>query len=156
MDPGLWRRIEPGTPPPWKRLAVMGRLVESGVRCSVFLAPILPGVTDSSESIEAVVRAAKEHGAAKVWSSPLRLAPLVKEHFYGFVADTFPDLIPRYDRAYPRADAPRAYQEGIKARVDRIRARYGFEEADRAAGGEAESGAANAPQPGFSQLTLTM
>jgi DNA repair photolyase len=156
MDPEKWRQIEPGTPPPWKRLDVMRRLVDSGIRCSVFLAPILPGITDSVESIEAVVRAAKEHGAAKFWSSPLRLAPLVKEHYYDFVADAFPDLIQRYERAYPRTDAPRAYQDGIKARVDRIREAYGFDELDRQAEGESDSRTERAMAPSFNQLSLSM
>ena len=119
--------MEPGTPPPWQRLGVMRRLVEAGVPCTVFLAPILPGITDGEASMEAVVRAAKEHGASDVWASPLRLAPLVKEHYLGFVADAYPDLLARYERAYAAgATAPRAYREAIGARIDRVRARYGF------------------------------
>ncbi len=156
MDAEKWRQIEPGTPPPWQRLAVMRRLVDAGVRCSVFLAPILPGITDSTESIEAVIRAAKDHGATKVWSSTLRLAPLVKEHYYGFVASAFPDLVPRYERAYPRTDAPRAYQDGIKARFDRIREAYGFEELDRGGEGDGAPAEGSTATPGFSQLPLTM
>ena len=147
LDPDTWRKIEPGTPPPWKRLQVMQRLVEAGVRCSVFLAPILPGITDSTESIEQVIRAAKEHGAAAVWSSTLRLVPLVKEHYYDFVGESFPDLIPRYERAFPGANAPRAYQDAIQARVDRIRAEYGFSPVERTAG---------SPQPAASQLSLAL
>src|SRR5829696_7528426 len=46
LDPDLWRLLEPGTPPPLKRLQVMQRLADAGVPCGVFLAPILPGITD--------------------------------------------------------------------------------------------------------------
>jgi DNA repair photolyase len=106
LDPDTWRAVEPGTPPPWQRLAVMGRLVEAGVPCGVFVAPILPGITDSDSSLEAVVRAAKEHGAGHVWASPLRLAPLFKEHYLGFVAATYSRLLHRYERAYVGANAP--------------------------------------------------
>ncbi|MDP9357152.1 MAG: hypothetical protein M3R02_18070 [Chloroflexota bacterium] len=88
LDPAVWRAVEPGTPPPLKRLNVMRRLVEAGVPCGVFLAPILPGITDSQESIEAVAKAAKEYGAATFGTSMLRLAPFVKEHYFGFIQDT--------------------------------------------------------------------
>src|SRR5215212_5126770 len=40
LDPDLWRMIEPGTPPPHKRLQVMRRLSDVGIPCGVFLAPI--------------------------------------------------------------------------------------------------------------------
>ena len=100
LDPAIWRLIEPGTPPPHKRLQVLQRLGEAGVTAGVFLAPILPGITDSTESIETVAAAAKEHGAVSFGSSVLRLAPAVKEHYLGFVEATFPELLPRYERAY--------------------------------------------------------
>src|SRR5215218_10656254 len=93
LDPELWRLIEPGTPPPLKRLEVMRRLSNEGVRCGVFLAPILPGITDATDSVDAVAAAAKAHGAASFGSAVLRLAPLVKEHYLSFVRETFPALL---------------------------------------------------------------
>src|SRR5215213_6829939 len=53
LDDALWRVIEPGTPPPRKRLKVMRQLSDAGIPTGVFLAPILPGITDSAESIDA-------------------------------------------------------------------------------------------------------
>jgi DNA repair photolyase len=35
LDRDLWLKLEPGTPPPWQRLAAMQRLVEAGVRAAV-------------------------------------------------------------------------------------------------------------------------
>jgi DNA repair photolyase len=131
VDPAVWRLVEPGTPPPLKRLQVMRRLVEAGVTCGVNLAPILPGITDACESIEAVALAAREHGATSLWTSTLRLAPLVKEHYFAFVRETRPDLLPRYERAYPRADAPTTYATAIRDRVERVRERYGFDHGAR-------------------------
>jgi DNA repair photolyase len=126
LDPALWRATEPGTPPPLKRLAVMERLVESGVPCGVFLAPILPGLTDSSRAIETVAEAARAHGASSFGASLLRLAPLVKEHYLGFVGESFPGLAPRYERAYTGTNAPLDYRRVIEARVDRARELAGF------------------------------
>jgi DNA repair photolyase len=154
MDAARWRLIEPGTPPPWKRLEVMQRLIEAGVRCSVFLAPILPGVTDSAASIEAVVRAAKEHGAATVWSSTLRLMPIVKEHYYDFVKESFPELLPRYERAYAGSDVSRAYQAAIQARVDKIRAEYGYVQDESSGRHETATDKVLATSPHANQLSL--
>ena len=126
VDLGLWRVLEPGTANPYKRLQVMGRLVAAGVPAGVLLAPILPGITDSVQSIEAVASAAAEHGAVFFGATGLRLAPVVKEHYLGFVGECFPELLPRYERAYSGSYAPREYRKALDARVDRIRARYGF------------------------------
>ena len=126
VDLDLWRRLEPGTASPFKRLEVMRRLHAAGVRAGVLLAPILPGITDSTASLEAVARAAAEHDAAFLGTSTLRLAPVVKDQYLTFVDRQFPDLVERYERAYFGSNAPREYQRALDERVDRIRARYGF------------------------------
>jgi DNA repair photolyase len=131
LDPTLWRLIEPGTPPPAQRLAVMRRLADAGVPCGVYLAPILPGLTDGDEAIAAVAEAAREHGASAFWAGALRLAPLVKEHYLEFVAQTFPELHSRYQRAYPGTEAPREYRDRLEERIARIRERYGFEDTSK-------------------------
>jgi DNA repair photolyase len=128
VDLELWRRLEPGTANPLKRLHVMRLLNDAGVPAGVILAPILPGLTDSVESIEAVIAAAAEHGAAFFSSTALRLMPHVKEHYLSFVRANFPALLPRYQRAYPRVYAPREYLGKLDERVERIAARYGFDD----------------------------
>jgi len=128
LEPDLWRLVEPGTPPPHKRLEVMRRLADAGIPCGVFLAPILPGITDSVASIEAVAAAAREHGAVSFGSSVLRLAPHVKQHYFDFVASSFPDLLSRYERAYAGTNLASDYQAAIERRVARIRERRGFVE----------------------------
>ena len=127
LYPELGRLLEPGTPPPRKRLAVMQRLSAAGVRCGVLLAPILPGLTDSVESIDAIAAAAKAHGAVTFGSAALRLAPDVRRHYFAFVAEHFPALLPRYERAYTGTNASAAYQMAIERRVARIRQRHGFD-----------------------------
>ena len=126
VDREVWRLIEPGTPPPLKRLAVLQRLADAGIACGVFLAPILPGITDAAASIDAVAAAAKAHGAVSFGSAVLRLAPQVKEHYFAFVSETFPDLLPRYERAYAGTTIAPDYLVAIERRLARIRERYGF------------------------------
>ena len=128
LDVELSRLVEPGTPPPAQRLKVMRQLTESGIPCGVYLAPVLPGLTDSEEAIAAVAEAARDYGATAFWGGVLRLAPLVKEHYFDFVGNAFPDLLARYQRAYPGSDAPRDYRGRLDERIARVRERYGYEE----------------------------
>jgi DNA repair photolyase len=126
VDLDLWRTVEPGTANPFHRLRAMRTLRDAGVPAGVMMAPILPGLTDSAASIEAVAAAARDHHAAYFSATALRLAPHVKEFYLGFVGDEYPDLLPRYQRAYPGAYAPLEYREKLNERIERIRGQYGF------------------------------
>jgi DNA repair photolyase len=126
VDVGIWRAVEPGTPPPEKRFQALKRLRDAGVPASVFMAPVLPGITDSLESIEAVAHAAKVHGAVSFGASPLRLAPLVKEHYFEFIRANHPELLGKYERSYPKSDAPKIYLDGLNERIDRALESSGF------------------------------
>lgn len=106
----------------------MRRLSAAGMPTGVFLAPILPGITDAPESIDAVAAAAKAHGAVSFGSAVLRLAPLVKEPYLAFVAETFPEFLPRYEGAYAGTNIMSDYQIAIERRVARSRERRGFVE----------------------------
>jgi DNA repair photolyase len=127
LDPELWRHLEPGTPPPFKRLQVLRRLSEAGVPTGVFLAPILPGITDGVESIAAVAAAARAYGAESFGASVLRLAPPVKEHYLGVVAERFPHLLAKYERAFVGTNIAAPYQAAIAQRIGIIRQREGFD-----------------------------
>lgn len=126
VDLDLWPTVEPGTANPFHRLRAMRTLREAGISAGVMMAPVLPGLTDSAASIEAVAAAAREHRASSFTAVPLRLAPYVKEFYLGFIGDQYPELLGRYQRAYPGAHAPPEYRDKLAQRVERIRAAYGF------------------------------
>ena len=71
--------LEPGAPPPARRVAALGELAAAGIRTWLFLGPVIPGMNDGSESLAAAVRAAKESGCEKVMYDRLRLKPLLRE-----------------------------------------------------------------------------
>lgn len=127
LDRTLWRSLEPGTPPPDQRLKAMARLAEAGVPCGLYLAPVLPGLTDGDEALSALAHAASEHGASSFWGSALRLAPGVKEHFLGVLAEEWPEQAARYRREYARADASHGYVAQLERRLDQVRHDAGFD-----------------------------
>jgi DNA repair photolyase len=127
LDRDLLRTLEPGAPAPSSRLHAIDRLAAAGVPVSVFLAPVLPGLTDAVDQLEELVRAAAEHGARDVWASALRLAPGVKEHFLDVVRGQFPHLGGDYERFFGyTTNAPTGYQIKVQARVDEARQAAGI------------------------------
>src|SRR6476619_8456128 len=108
LDEDVWRRTEPGTPPPERRLDAVRLLVEAGIKAGVGMAPILPGISDRPDQLERVVCAAREAGATSIWANVLYLRPGTREHFLETLARDWPEELERYERLYgDRASLPR-------------------------------------------------
>lgn len=125
-DDVLSDRIEPGAFPPGVRLDALKALTNEGIHCGVLMAPVMPGINDSQENIDRVTEAAAAAGARSLYAGPLRLAPPVRDHFYGFLQHEFPDLLPWYLRNMDGQHLPVAAQERIGARAQAARARFGL------------------------------
>src|SRR5256885_5497892 len=96
VDETLWRAVEPGTPSPRRRLDVVRQLSDAGFRVGVLVAPVLPGLSDTDESIEATIGALARAGAASATPLPLHLRPGAREWYLGWLSRTRPELVPRY------------------------------------------------------------
>jgi len=105
LDDRVWRTTEPGTAPPASRLEAVRRLAEAGVHVGVGIAPILPGLSDRPEQLEAVVHEARAAGAAGIWASVVHLRPGVREHFLEALGNDWPGEVARYEALF----ASRAY-----------------------------------------------
>jgi DNA repair photolyase len=113
LDEDVWRATEPGTPHPRRRVEAVARLNEAGVLCGVLVAPILPGLSDTREQLEDVVRACVDAGATSISPVLLHLRPGVKEHYLGWLADARPDLLEQHQRLYRGSYAPARERERI-------------------------------------------
>jgi DNA repair photolyase len=102
LDENVWRKTEPSTAHPRQRLRALKTLVDAGVKASVGMAPILPGISDRPEQLAEVVRAAREAGACGVWANLLFLKPGTREHFLEHLAEDWPEELERYERLYRR------------------------------------------------------
>jgi DNA repair photolyase len=129
LDEALWRKIEPTTSKPHKRLEAMRTLKEHGIRSGVFLSPVLPGITDDEAHLEAVVRAAAEAGADFVFSQALRLGPGISEYYLPWLEREFPELAARYRQLYRHNSPPGAYADAVGRKVAQLKRKY--EIADR-------------------------
>lgn len=73
MNESVSRRLEPGAPPPVRRLDAVRRLSENGVPASVRIDPIIPGINDLE--IEDLVLAASSAGARHITTSTYKARP---------------------------------------------------------------------------------
>ncbi|CCG03533.1 Rv2578c family radical SAM protein [Blastococcus saxobsidens] len=134
-DDALHAGLEPGVPTPRARLDLVRTLADAGLRCGVFLAPVLPGLTDDEASLDAALGAIATAGATGVTVIPLHLRPGAREWFMAWLAGAHPGLVPRYERLYARrAYVPAEYRSWLSRRVAPLLARHGL---DRRSGGAA-------------------
>jgi DNA repair photolyase len=117
LDEAVWRATEPGTPHPRQRLRLVRQFNDAGVPCGVLVGPVIPGLSDGPDQLEAVGRASAEAGATSISTVLLHLRPGVKEHFLSTLAADFPDLLATYRRLYRGAYAPAAEQARVSESV---------------------------------------
>jgi DNA repair photolyase len=152
LDESVWRRLEPGAPSPRARLKAVRALSEAGIDVGVAVAPVLPGLTDDEEALAAVVRAAREAGAVRVWARELYLQPGTKEHFLAALERGWPGERARYERLYARgAYLPRAEGERVRGAVRALAHRHRVMDRREV---RLEPEAAPPPLAGESQLAL--
>ena len=107
LDSDVWRATEPGTPHPRRRLEAVAALNEAGIPCGVLVAPILPGLSDGREQLEAVATACVEAGAVSVSAILLHLRPGVKQHYLETLRASPPPSRPSGPSASTRGPTPR-------------------------------------------------
>jgi DNA repair photolyase len=132
VDDDIWRRTEPGTAHPRQRLRAIEKLVAAGIDVGVGMAPILPGLSDRPDRLEAVVMAARAAGATGLWAGMLHLKNGTREHFMSVLARHWPEMVPRYEQAYrDRAYLPPAFGERTLKSVATLRNTHGVSDRRR-------------------------
>jgi DNA repair photolyase len=139
-DDDLHASLEPGVPSPRARLDLVRAVTDAGLPCGVFLAPVLPGLTDRLADLDAVLAAVAAAGATGVTVVPLHLRPGAREWFSAWLAREHPALVPRYRQLYRGgAYVPAEYRSWLAARVAPLLRRHGLD-GSRGGGAEAASG----------------
>src|SRR2546430_6274777 len=129
VDEDIVRKTDPGTAPPRQRLRALRMLREAGIDAAVLCMPVLPGISDSEESLDAAARAASEAGATAFRHRPLKIDAEIQDYYYDFLATEFPAVLPRYAALYGGGTHPaKDYERRLEGRVRRVRARYEFRE----------------------------
>jgi hypothetical protein len=124
---------------------------------------VLPRLTDSTVALEAVVRAAAEHGAQWLWSGTLHLEPPVRDWLLAALQRHFPQSVAAYARVFGTPGDPRrtrytppAYSAALGQRVAELKARYGLGEQRQPGSRPAMTAQPDAPpKPAVQQLEFS-
>jgi DNA repair photolyase len=126
-DPHITERFEARSPVPHARLRALGQLRTAGIRTGLIVAPVLPGISDTTRQLHALMQAAWEADAQFVLPSPLRLYAAVRRRTLAVLERHYPHLLLRYQAAYRRGcDVPSEYHVAFLRRFERIAAAYGI------------------------------
>jgi DNA repair photolyase len=126
-DTALARKLEPRAPRPDLRFAAVRRLRDAGVVAGVMASPLLPGINDSSKSLEAVASRAAAANASFLKAHPLFLKSCSRPTYLSFVREHFPHLADDYARQFATRDFVDAeYSDKMRTRVREICSKYGL------------------------------
>ena len=127
LDEAVRKVVEPGTPPGRRRLEILARFADAGIRTGVLVAPILPGLTDDEDHLDEVVSACAAAGVSFTAPIALHIRKSIRDYVVPWVERTYPHLTPLYRELYERrAYAPKEYQQQLAERFSRVRERHGL------------------------------
>jgi len=125
VDEDAWRRLEPGTAPPMKRLRAVRELTDAGVRAGVLMNPIVPGITSKPALLERTMKAIADHGARFVGCNVMFLEGGTRDHFMRWLADEFPHMVDGYRGLYAGKYATASYRQEVRSVISMLRQKYG-------------------------------
>ncbi len=127
-DKRFWRILEPWTPAPWARVAMLERFSERGVETWVYYAPVMPRLNDDPAMFEEVVLDALNRGVDTIYTDILRFKVGVRERLLGALEDYRPDLVELY-RGLGRRELYEWYRD-VVSRFSEIAGRHGMKYVD--------------------------
>lgn len=131
LDDTVRRAFEPGASPLGERLEIFRACHAAGIATGALAMPFLPGITDDSRSITALMEALAGLGTTFVMPGGLTLRPGRQKECVGrLLAAHYPDLVALYARLYGENRASGSPAFAYRARLDReigpIRHRLGL------------------------------
>ncbi len=127
MNETVAKLIEPGAPTPKERIAAAAEFARNGVKTGIHMMPIIPYLTSSADSLEAVYRAAKNAGAGYVLAGALNLKGSTRQGFFDSVKTAFPSEHSRIYGLYRDREEYKKYKEQLKSTLGKLRKMYGMQ-----------------------------
>jgi len=120
--------FEPAVPMPPHRFKAMEQFAEADILTGTCLMPVLPGIYDDDENLEAVVRWTRDHGGTFVLAGGLTLSDKQKAYFLKQLARICPEKVPLYQQLYPQGSygPPRSYWSQLARKVAELCQKYGI------------------------------
>ncbi|MGB9791567.1 MAG: SPL family radical SAM protein [Thermacetogeniaceae bacterium] len=122
-DRATARLLEPGAVEPRRRFYALARLAEAGLRTWVFIAPVIPGVTDSERNLELILGEAARAGVGRVEYDPLNFYPTAVANLRYLIHKHWPRSLLRFQAAYRDQ---KAYREWLRNLAKELWPVYGY------------------------------
>lgn len=117
LNPKISEVFEPGASTPNQRLEAARRLMDAGIPVWIFIAPLLPGVSDTEVGLEAVLKALCESGVREILIDWLNPYPAVVHRLKKIYRQHFPEALPMLQACIGDSGD---YRQGIEARIRRL------------------------------------
>ena len=125
----LARKLEPRAPRPDLRFDAVRKLRDADLTAGVLCSPLLPGINDTLQSLDAVASRAAAAGASFLGAHPLFLKSCSRPTWLSFVREHYPSLVADYERRYAAADFASAdYRNKMAGRVQLVCRKHGLAE----------------------------
>ncbi|HWQ89097.1 MAG TPA: radical SAM protein [Desulfitobacteriaceae bacterium] len=116
-DRKIARLFEPYASPPQLRLAAARQLIKAGIPVWVFIAPLLPGLSDTEEALIRLLRALHETGIKEILLDYLNPYPAVVHRLKNAYRHYFPQALLELEEYLLQ---PGIYQEKIAVRLHQV------------------------------------
>ncbi|KPK64735.1 hypothetical protein AMJ83_00655 [candidate division WOR_3 bacterium SM23_42] len=124
LNQSVKRVFEPKTPSADRRFLALRTLSQRGIATSVFVAPVLPHLSDSSEVLDGIFRASRRAGAQYVMFDTLNPYPRVWHNVRRLIKIHFPEAIKHYDYYY---NNQKIYRVHLREKIARIGDKHNIE-----------------------------
>ena len=128
LKPDLQKFLEPHAVPIVRRLEALRQLKAHGIPCGIHLMPIIPGLTDTDEAIEGMIKVAAGIGVDYFVYNVLRLRGKVVKGYYLDVLKKYdPKVFSRTLKLYgSRPYPPEFYTQRLYQKVKFYREKWGL------------------------------
>ncbi|MBN2581049.1 MAG: radical SAM protein [Pirellulales bacterium] len=118
LDERLRKLWEPHAASVQDRLQVLTAAKQLDFETSVMFGPLLPGLSDSREEINALLQRAFQLKVDEIWFDAINPRPRVWPSVAALLRAKFPHLLPRYRRILFDQRVRAEYLQGLRARIE--------------------------------------
>jgi hypothetical protein len=130
-DDAIRARFEPGAAPIEERFRLLREAKARGIHTGVMAMPVLPGISDQPDAIDALLGRCADEGVDFVLCGGLTLRPgAQKDAYLAAIGHHHPDLLPGYEKVYaserPSGTADSRYYRRLEGRFHESLVRHGL------------------------------
>lgn len=129
VDDAVGKIFEPGAPPPSQRLEALKQIARSGLLTGVSMMPMLPFISDTTESLHNMFSSFKDAGAKYVMPATITLFGNGKADSKTLIINTirkhYPELEERYHKYFSNSnELPAYYRNAFHKKMQELKTEY--------------------------------